>query len=259
MDATRKPEATLQRRAAARLFAVAFTFVLVVAAAATDTIPRPFQPGESFHYKLGWATFAHAADVQLDFVERRDLFGQPALHFRASLHSVAPLRTLFPVDDVFDSYSDAKNFDSRQYEFHLDELGSKEERIRRLTSTGIARSSPGPHVIVPPGTRDPLGVLYEMRARDWKRATNYRAPMYDGNDVFEVRAQLEVPDEVIAVDAGNFHAMRIDAHLYQKGVQVAKTEFSIWLGNDAARTPLLLDATMPYGKIRAELQATSAR
>jgi hypothetical protein len=83
--------------------------------------------------------------------------------------------------------------------------------------------------------------------------------MYDGNDVFEVRAQLEVPDEVIAVDAGNFHAMRIDARLYQTGVQVAKTEFSIWLGNDAERTPLLLDATMPYGKIRAELQPKSAR
>ncbi len=259
VDATRELEATLQRRAAARLIAIAFTLVFVIAAAATDSVPRPFQPGESFHYKLGWAAFAHAADVQLDFVERRDLYGQLAMHFRASLHSVVPLRTLFPVDDVFDSYSDAKNFDSRQYEFHLDELGAKEERIRRLTSNGMARISPGPHVIVPPGTRDPLGVLYEMRARDWKRATDYRAPMYDGNDVFEVRAQLEVPDEVIAVDAGNFHAMRIDAHLFQRGVQVQKTELSIWLGNDTPRTPLLLDATMPYGKIRADLQPKSAK
>ena len=55
----------------------------------------PFQVGESFHYKLSWATFAHAADVQLDFVERRDLFGQATLHFRAGLHSFPPLRTLF--------------------------------------------------------------------------------------------------------------------------------------------------------------------
>ena len=78
--------------------------------------------------------------------------------------------------------------------------------------------------------------------------------MYDGNDVFEVRAQLEVPDQVIAIDAGNFHAVRIDAHLFKRGVQVEKTELSMWFGNEAAQTPLLLEATMPYGKIRAELE-----
>ncbi|MGA8035542.1 MAG: DUF3108 domain-containing protein [Candidatus Acidiferrales bacterium] len=257
MDDARQNGTGLSSRATARLIATAFTLLLVFFAidvAATDIVPRSFHPGESFRYKLGWAAFAHAADVKLDFVERRDLYGQPTMHFQAALHSVAPLRTLFPVDDVFDSYSDAKNFDSRQYEFHLSELGEKEERIRHLASSGAVRTSPGPHVIVPAGTRDPLGVLYEMRTIDWKRTPNYRAPMYDGNNVFEVQAELEVPDEMIAIDAGNFHTMRIDAHLYQRGVRVQKTELSIWLENDAARTPLLLDATMPYGKIRAELQ-----
>lgn len=216
--------------------------------------PLPFQVGESLHYKLGWANFAHAADVQLDFVERRDLYGQPTVHFRAALHSFPPLRALFPVDDVFDSYSDQRTFDSRQYEFHLNEMGEKEDRIRHLASVGVPRIGPGPHVVVPAGTRDPLGVLYGMRTLDWPRTPRYRAPMYDGNDVFEVRAQLEVPDELIAIDAGNFHALRIDAHLYRRGVQVENTEFSMWFATEAARTPLLLEATMPYGKIRAELK-----
>jgi hypothetical protein len=35
---------------------------------------------------------------------------------------------------------------------------------------------------------------------------------------------------------------------------VEKTEFSMWFATDRARTPLLLDATMPYGKIRAEVE-----
>jgi hypothetical protein len=230
--------------------------VCALAAGASDVTPRalPFAIGESLRYKLGWSTFAHAADVQLDFVERRDLFGQPTLHFRAALHSFPPLRALFPVDDVFDSYSDPQTFVSRQYEFHLSEMGSKEERIRRFTSSGAPRIGPGPHVVVPAGTRDPLGVLYEMRTLDWARTPEYRVPMYDGNDVFEARAQLQVKDELIAIDAGNFHAMRIDAHLYHHGAQVEKTELSMWFENGAARTPLLLEATMPYGKIRAELE-----
>jgi|HubBroStandDraft_5_1064220.scaffolds.fasta_scaffold240783_2 hypothetical protein len=258
MNAMGQSRPTFRGRTA--LVALASLSLIVCAIAAAEAISDlaaralSFQAGESFHYKLAWANFAHAADVQLDFIERRDLFGQPTLHFRAGLHSFPPLRALFPVDDIFDSYSDPRTFDSRQYEFHLNEMGQTEERIRHLWSAGGPRTGPGPHVVVPAGTRDPLGVLYEMRTLDWTRTPNYRAPMYDGNDVFEVRAQLEVPDELIAIDAGNFHAMRIDAHLYQHARQVEKTELSMWFENDTAKTPLLLEATMPYGKIRAELQ-----
>ena len=79
------------------------------------------------------------------------------------------------------------------------------------------------------------------------------------DDYAKSRAQLEVADEVIAIDAGNLHAMRIDAHLFKRGVQVEKTELTMWFGTDAARTPLLLEATMPYGKIRAELEPRATK
>jgi hypothetical protein len=240
---------------------MALTFALICACVVTPVHAAlgarawPFPVGESLHYKLGWAAFANAADVRIDFVERRDLGAVPTLHFRGSLHSQPPLRTLFPVDDIFDSYSDARTLDSRQYEFHLDELGEKETRIRRLATTSTIRGVPPPRVIVPAGTRDPLGMLYEMRTMDWKAEPSYRAPMYDGNDVFEVRAHVEVPSELVAVDAGNFHAVKIEARLYQHGVEVPKTVLTMWFAEDPARTPVLLDATMPYGKIRAELEA----
>jgi len=264
MSATVQIRRVVRNGAAVALLSGLITAIAAISAHAVSTADYavrslPFQAGESLRYKLGWSTFAHAADVQLDFVETRDLYGQPTLHFRAALHSFPPLRALFPVDDVFDSYSDPQSFASRQYEFHLNEMGEKEDRIRRLTASGQPRLGPAPHVVVPTGTRDPLGVLYEMRTLDWARTPNYRAPMYDGNDVFEARAQLEVPDELIAIDAGNFHATRIDAHLFHHGVQVEKTELSMWFGTDAARTPLLLEATMPYGKIRAELEPHAAK
>jgi hypothetical protein len=261
MNATMRIRRIARGGAALAWLAVFIAAICAFAAPGTESGSRalPFQIGESLRYKLAWGTFAHAADVQLDFVERRDLYGQGTVHFRAALHSFPPLRALFAVDDVFDSYSDPQTFASRQYEFHLHEMGEKEERIRRLASAGAPRVGPGPHVVVPAGTRDPLGVLCEFRTLDWTRTPNYRASMYDGNDVFETRAQLEVRDELIAIDAGNFHAMRIDAHLFQHGVQVEKTELSMWFSTDAARTPLLLEATMPYGKIRAELEPRAAK
>ena len=216
----------------------------------------PFEVGEALHYKLGWGAVQNAADVRVEFVERRDLSGVVTAHFRASLHSVAPLRTLFPVDDIFDSYSDVRTLDSRQYEFHLDELGEKETRVRRLATTATMRSVSAPRVIVPSGTRDPLGMLYELRMVDWRTrgGGEYKAPMYDGNDVFEVRVHLEVAEETVAVDAGNFQAEKVEARLYQHGVEVPKTVLTMWFANDARRTPVLLEAEMPYGKVRAELE-----
>jgi hypothetical protein len=216
----------------------------------------PFEVGEALHYKLGWGAFANAADVRVEFVERRDLSGVATVHFRGSLHSVAPLRGLFPVDDIFDSYSDARTLDSKQYEFHLDELREKETRVRRLATTATMRTVAAPRVIVPAGTRDPLGMLYELRAVDWKARAGgeYRAPMYDGNDVFEVRVHLEVSEETVAVDAGNFRATKVEARLYQRGVEVPKTVLTMWFARDERRTPVLLEAEMPYGKVRAELE-----
>lgn len=197
------PESKTRRSISAYLLAVTLLCGSVAGPlrAALDGRVFPFSVGESLRYKLGWAASAYAADVRIDFVERRELGAVPTLHFRGSLHSQPPLRTLFVVDDIFDSYSDAHTLDSRQYEFHLDELGEKETRIRRLATTSTMRSVAPPRVIVPAGTRDPLGMLFEMRTIEWKAAPNYKAPMYDGNDVFEVRAHVEVSSEMVAVDA----------------------------------------------------------
>ena len=110
--------------------------------------------------------FSNAADVQLAVVEQRQPTASPLLHLRATLRSLPPLRNLFPVDDQFESFSDARTLESRQYEFHLNELGETENRVAHLATVAGARAAHLPGVIVPAGTQDPLGVLYSMRAVD---------------------------------------------------------------------------------------------
>ena len=104
-----------------------------------------------------------------------------------------------------------------------------------------------------PGTLDPLGTLFELRAVDWRQTSEFRAPVYDGEDLLEVRARLEVPNETVAVDAGNFSATRISLHLYKKDVEVTRESFSLWLAGDPWRTPVLLQAELPMGGVRVEL------
>ena len=141
---------------------------------------------------VSWTAFADAANLQLNVVERRDLFGWSTWHFRAATHTVGSVRSLFEIDDQFDSYTDAVTLEGRQYEVYLNELGRKQEQVVHMLPRGEVSKAPAPIVAVVPGTRDPLGALYVLRGVDWKATPEVTAPVYDGHDVYEIRAKLEV-------------------------------------------------------------------
>jgi hypothetical protein len=219
--------------------------------------PMPFHAGESLNYRVSWTAFAEAADFQMNVVERRNLFGWDAWHFRASAHTVGPVRSLFEIDDQFDSYTDAVSLASRQYEVYLSELGRKQNQVIHMVATGETARTSGPSVAVLPGTRDPLGALYVLRGVDWKTTPEVRAPVYDGHDVYEIRAKLESPNESISVAAGKFSCSRISIAVFENQKQVSGISFFIWFANDAARTPVQIQAVLPFGNLHVELTSAS--
>ncbi len=220
--------------------------------------PMPFRAGETLEYRVAWATFSNAATVQLTFPERRDLYGWATWHFRAAIHTLQPVRTLFPMDDQFDSYSDSSTFESRQYEMYLDEMGKKQDVVVHLQAQGAPSRAPAPVVVVLPGTRDPLGAIYDLRAVDWQHSAEIRAPVFDGRNLYEMRAQLEVASEKLTVAAGVFTAARIGIRLYEHSREVRQTRFELWLTQGASHTPVLLSADLPFGTLHIELTRAAA-
>jgi hypothetical protein len=185
--------------------------------------------------------------------ERRDLFGRETWHLRATAHTLKTVRSLFIIDDQSDSYSDTTTFESRQFELHLNELGRKQDEIMHFAPTGKASLAAGPVMAVPPGTYDPLGALYALRGVDWQRTQEFHITVCDGHDVYEISARLDASNETIAVGAGNFTTNRISIHVYQHGKEVTGDSDEVWLADDAARTPVRMQAQLPLGSIRAEL------
>jgi uncharacterized protein DUF3108 len=223
-------------------------------ASATPREPRmPFRIGEKLEYRVTWASFTNAASIELTVPERRDLMGWGTWHFRASAHTLSPMRAFIAVDDQFDSYTDAATLESRQYETYLNEMGEKQTEVFHFRAEGQPSRADVAGVVVTPGTRDPLGAVYALRGVDWPQTPDFRAPVYDGHDVYDMRARLDVPAETVAVAAGNFSVSKISIRLFQRGKEVPGTSFAAWLANDAARTPVLLIAEMPFGNLRVEL------
>jgi Protein of unknown function (DUF3108) len=218
-------------------------------------IPVPFRIGEILNYRVEWAVFPNAAALQINVVERRNLLGWQTWHFRASAHSLVPARTLFEVDDQFDSYTDVATLESHQYEMHLNEMGSTQNEVLHLIPVGQSNRGTVAPVLVQPGTRDPLGALYALRAVDWQQTPDFHVPVYDGTDLYDVHARQEAASEYVVVDAGNFQATKVSARLFEHGKELRHTSFMVWFAHNAARTPVLLLAEMPVGSVRVELAA----
>jgi hypothetical protein len=213
----------------------------------------PFRVGEKLDYRVSWSTFVTAATAHVRVEERRPFYGRLAWHFQAVARTVEPVRYLYAVDDQFDSYTDVTSLASLQFETYLNETGKKEDKVVRMSTDGEPAPGNGPTTRVPPGTRDPLGAFFALRAMDWDRESEARMPVYDGKKLYDLRVRrLSTNDEAI-VPAGTFETTKLELRLFERNREVSQTRFWVYLSRDAPRLPVLIEAELPFGDLRVEL------
>lgn len=214
----------------------------------------PLRQGEVLEYTANVSSLNNVANLKLQVGERKEFFGKSAWHLQAFAHTENPLRMVFALDDQFDSYSDAANMASLQYEMHLDERGQKVTSVQRMSATG---NDPAPRnaaeARVLPGTRDPLGLMEVLRNADWSKTTELRSPVYDGHKLYDVRAQLTGQGESVTVPVGSYKASKIEIHVFDNGQEMKDAQFTIFIANNVAHTPVLLEAVLPFATARVEL------
>jgi hypothetical protein len=214
----------------------------------------PLRAGEVLEYTANVSKLNDVATLRLQVAGRGNFLGKSTWHLQAFAHTQNPFRMVFELDDQFDSYSDAGTLASLQYEMHLSERGQKVESVQRMTATGKEpASTDATQAQVLPGTRDPLGMMQYLRNVDWTKTPEVRSPVYDGHKLYDVRAKLLAASEKVDVPAGNYTASKIGIRVFDDGVEMKDASFSLYVANNAARTPALLEAVMPFATARVEL------
>lgn len=214
----------------------------------------PFHAGEKLNYLVLFSKYSvKAAQIETSVVGKRNFFGHPAWHFRAVANTMNAMRLVFNINDQFDSYTSMGSLVSLQYEMYLKEQGKQQTTRYRMTTD----DDPAPHGVtalrVLPGTRDPLDFLYALRAVDWSRVKEFRAPVYDGHRLDEAIARLDRSKGSVQLLAGSVTASRIAVQVLDHGKELPETRFWVWLAKDKARTPVLIEAELPIGTFRIEL------
>ena len=214
----------------------------------------PLRAGEVLEYSANVSELNNVASLRLQVAGRGNFLGKSTWHLQAFAHTQNPLRMVFELDDQFDSYSDAATLASLQYEMHLNERGQKVESVQRMTATGKEPASPGAaQARVLPGTRDPLGLMQYLRNVDWTKTPEVHSPVYDGHKLYDVRARIGPASEKVTVPAGNYAASKIGIRVFDAGVEMKDASFTLYVANNSARTPVLLEAVMPFATARVEL------
>ncbi len=217
-------------------------------------LPVPFHPGEVLKYRILFSKYSvNAANVETTVVEQRNFFGRSAWHFRAVAHTMDTTRVLLAIDDQFDSYTSAANLFSLQFEMYLHEQGKAQTSLFRMTGEGDPAPSDATALRVAPGTRDAISFLYNLRAADWQRSPELRAPVFDGHRLYDAVARIDTPQGNITVPAGTFAAFRIAIRLFEHGKELTDTRLWLWIARDQAQTPVLAEADVPFGNARIEL------
>jgi hypothetical protein len=211
-------------------------------------VSAPFRAGEKLVFQVGWMSMTQAATAELSVLPRLDFYGHSAWHFQAVAHTQDPLRYVLILDDQFDSYADARTLVTRQYEMYLNEQGKNSTKKLALNE-----HTPGAERISGPAdTRDPLAMLYALRANDWQRRPQMASSVYDGTHFYQLMAHIEAAHDSVVVPAGKFDASRISVNVSSRETGTSM-QFTIWLANDRARTPVEVDADVPVGTVKGVL------
>lgn len=208
----------------------------------------PFHAGERLFFEVGWMNLTDAATAELAVVGRQDFYGDAAWHFQAVAHTQNPLRYVMALDDQFDSYADQRTFATRQYELYLHEQGK--QAVKRLA---LNQRTPGTtFVVAPTEALDPLSALYRLREVNWYRNPDLRATVYDGTHFYQMTARRAAEHDRIIVPAGTFDATRIEISIVSRKSGTSMN-FTLWLANNPARTPVEVDAQVPVGAVKGQL------
>ncbi len=187
-------------------------------------------------------------------MNRRILAGKLVWHLQASAHTENPYRMVFELDDQFDSYSEPAALTSLQYEMHLNERGEKVDSVQRLLTSPkefAPQGMSGARVL--PGTRDPLGMLQYLADCGLEQDSRSALAGIRWPKIVRRARRTGWKSEPVTVPAGKYKTTKIEIHVLDNGTEMKDTHFLLYLSNDAARTPVLMEAVLPIATARVEL------
>ena len=212
----------------------------------------PFKPGEQLNFNFFLGAGAQPVGTA-SFVVRPKAryFNREGLQFAASLQTVGPGQTLFPVSDQLNSFVDASTVLPFRTELSLVE-GKRRARfvVSADQSSGSALFEDGTRVEVPVGTHDLLSVFYALRSFDLTPGKRNAVSLLVNK---RPRLLFITALRAATLQLGGQPIPAVELALNTSDPDGDKLMLRLWVSTDKRRLPLRLTAVTPLGPVRADL------
>jgi hypothetical protein len=221
-------------------------------AAVTPPAELPFKPGEQLNFNFYLGAGAQPVGTASFLVRpRAKYFNRDGLLLTASLQTVGPGQTLFPVSDQLNSYVDVAAVLPFRTELSLAE---GKRRARFVVSAdqqgGSALFEDGTRVEVPFGTHDLLSVFYALRSFDLSPGKRNAVSLLVNK---RPRLLFITALRAATLQLGGQNIPAVELSLATSDPQGDRFSLRLWVSTDKRRLPLRLTAQTPLGPVRADL------
>ena len=245
------------RRPAVSPLSMRLAVLLLLAAAPALAAPfTAFRDGESFTYKISFAFFSKAGE--LDITARHDTHdGAEVVRVSTETSSRGVVRSLYKLDNkaevvierrtgrmlwTKESGEDSKRASDTETKFdYAKRIARHEDRVRTERTTDIP---------IPDG--DPLDLISALvQTRDWnlKPGEKRDALVHFGRDLYPLSIHAERYEEV-RTPLGKYKALVLVPRMDEKdakGLFKRGGEIKVWIAQDGSRLPVKMQLKLKYG------------
>jgi hypothetical protein len=210
-------------------------------------------------YEIFWE-FVPAGTAVLQVLPMETIHNTSAYHFAITVKSNEMIDKFYKVRDSVEGYADAQISHSVLYKKKQQEGKHKGditvtfdwEKSQTQFSNFGKKLKP---VLIPPGTFDPLSVLYAFRLRKLMEDTTFETPVTDGKKLAVGRARV-LTREKIRVKSGEYDTFLVEPDLKHVGGVFNKSKdakLHVWVTSDATHIPVKVMSSVVIGRFTAEL------
>lgn len=162
---------------------------------------------------------------------------------------------IFKVRDRYESYFNARDFESVKFIRHVNEGDyKKHEEVTFNDATNTALTSTGVYK-VPEDTKDVLNALYHARSIDYsqyKPDDKISFKLFVDNVVYDMYVRY-MGRETIKTKYGRFKVIRLKPLLIKGSIFTGGEKMNIWISDDANHIPVRIESPIVVGTVMIDM------
>ncbi len=213
-----------------------------------------FRSGEELVYLLHYG-FINGGNATISLQERM-LDETPTFHARVFATTTGLTKSLFPVEDSYESYFDPESGLPYKAIRDISEGGYKYyNEVNFLPNDTCVYSQKSGKQVVPKGTLDMVSSLYFLRSINidtLKKGDVVNFITYFSDEIFPFHLRYK-GEETVKTEFGKVRCHRFDPVVEPGRIFKSEDDMSFWLTADENRIPVLIEFDLIVGSVKCEL------